>query len=127
MATANTTLAALSVEILDGPPVSGAMRDNPLRLFIGDTPEEGDVSVESTQEWRGLGKQGREQRGEIICTAQAFDATGNMSVARTTAFEIFGAVENMLRAEATVAGTVRVAEVGTRESYIQRRIPDGAI
>jgi hypothetical protein len=106
--TAAATLGAATppVTIYDGPPTT--MLDAPLALHVGvddafsDQPP---TSADSQQTGTGLAQK-REELVTIHCAAVAWAGTDDMKTVRTSAFAITAAVEDLVRADASLPAGV---------------------
>ena len=55
-----------------------------------------ETSGSSTQDWAGVGNYRRNESGEVVCCALAWDAAGKAAAARTQAYGIVDAVADAL-------------------------------
>lgn len=104
--------AMTDVDVFDGEPDKG---ERPDWLAFGYSFTT-DASVESwTQEARGLGHQGREERFDVVCSLGSSSGNVSMKERRDRAFVLLAEVEDFLRADGSLAGVVRLGEftVGT--------------
>lgn len=109
--------ALADVEVGDGAPLKGELDD---WLAVGYSPTSLEVVEAWTQEPRGLGQQGREERFDIVCSLASTSGNPSMKERRDRAFALLAAAETSLRAAPTASGTVRFSEV-TSGSLLQAR------
>jgi hypothetical protein len=108
--TAASTLGAATppVTIIDGPAVNAD--PGPLALWVGC----GDIGLAvtdaatATQQWAALGRQARDEQLTIFCTAQAWSGSDDIRVLRLAAAAIVAAVEDLVRNDSSLGGTVTV-------------------
>jgi hypothetical protein len=108
-ATLGAAAAPNTVLIFDGP-VTG-LTSAPLVLWVGmDDPDGtgGRRGAVSTQDWAGLGHQARNEFITIHCAADAWTGVDDTRTARLLAYAITSAVEDIVRNDATLGGTVSV-------------------
>jgi hypothetical protein len=92
------------VAIVDGPPLTDLT--NPDQVFIGWQPSADDVAAADAQDFAQLGAQRRDEQIDIRCYAESRSGDTVIKTVRDRAYALVGAVENLLRADATLAGTV---------------------
>lgn len=95
------------VLVLDG--VDGTDLSALRVLFVGVADAQADEAVESgtgTQEWAGLGAMAKNDLITITSTIRAWSGDTSIRAARRAAFDVLGAVENLVRADAKLGGTV---------------------
>jgi len=130
-----TALLALSgsVTVVDGPPLSwdpivvpapGAVNEAAY-LFVGARPDD-DTSTTGDQEDNTLGS-GRAEDLETYCTV--YVRSGDdvpLKTLRDQALTLIAAVEQAIRADATLGGAVATSRVSNVDRVDQRRTDDGA-
>lgn len=92
------------VPVFDGPMVSDDYRDAIFVGFDGDHAGERE-SVLTDQQWAGLGAKKRTETITIICSVVSVSGDGTASDARTRAYNLLADVENVLRADPSMAQT----------------------
>lgn len=118
-----TGAAGLSgVDVFDGPPMTG---ENPDFVCVGYDPTDPLNSVEADQVPASLGNRAREESYEIICSLAAWSGSESMSARRVRAMDLFAAVEAWVRANITLNGVVRSAQISTY-SLVQEQTDQGA-
>ena len=99
--------AALPADVIvvDGDIVTG---DVGTFLMIGWDDPDNDRATAATgqQKWAGLGAKARDEEGTVTCLAVALDGNNALATARATAKAVTDIVENTLRADPNLAGTV---------------------
>lgn len=117
------------VLVFDGPQPADT---SPGRLlWIGasevDLPEATE-SAAATQEWAGLGAMRKNDLLSIPCVARGWSGDEDFRGVRRAAFEVLGAVEDIVRANASLGGTVLVTLPGiTNVRYRQALTDRGAL
>jgi len=85
-------------------------------LWVGvDDPEPEDApstTATAQQSWAGLGAQRKDEMLSVPCTARASSGDSSFRALRAVAFEIFAAVETIVRANASLGGTILVTLPG---------------
>lgn len=97
------------VSVLDGPVVIAD--PGPLALWVGvDDIDPGAQprAASSTQEWAALGRMGRNEQLSVFCVAQAWSGSDDVRTLRLQAAAIVSAVEDLVRGDASLGGTVSV-------------------
>lgn len=127
---AAATLGAASpaVQVLDGPTVADDAAG--LVLWVGvDNPDVNAVDASTAnQTWAGLGALRKNELLSIPCAARAWNGTNDVRSARAAAFAILAAVEDIVRANANLGGTVLVTLPGvTNVRLRQGSTPKGVI
>lgn len=127
--TAAATLGAATppVTVYDGPPTT--MLDAPLALHVGvdDGFSEGaPISAESQQAGTGLAQK-REEMVTIHCAAIAWAGTDDMKTVRAAAYGITAAVEDLVRADATLPAGVMQRPGITGMTLQQNNTQQGAV
>jgi hypothetical protein len=129
--TAASTLGTANppVAIYDGPVVT----DEPSRLILWvglDDPdgEGAPTAADSDSTWAALGGMARDEQLSIHCVAEAWSGDTDVRTIRVAAFGIVSAVENIIRANANLGGTLPAgwAEV-TGMSLKQNNTTTGAV
>lgn len=98
-------------------------------VVVGGTDEDEDDSVTTDQEWRGLGANARQETGEVVCcviSQTGGSTTTSRKEMRDRALDVLGQVEDALRADPTLGGTVTAGWLhvtGTRLAL--RNTPNG--
>lgn len=83
------------VHILDGPPVGDVSRDD---LIAVGWSAEGDQAVELTQNFNAAGARTRDEDFAIHGVIDAWVGDPNLAAVRTRVFELFGVIEDAIRA-----------------------------
>ena len=125
--TAAATLGAATPPVLvfDGPVVTAAPA--PLALYVGvdDVFTDGGVtSAEAEQSGTGLAAK-REELVTIHCAAVAWAGTDDMKTVRTSAYAIAAAVEDLVRADASLPAGVQ-QRPGVTGMVLQQNSADGS-
>ena len=112
--------AALSdVQILDGPPNVNLASDF---VTVGWSPY-ADTAVDAQQQFVSLGTQRREEDFTIACYADSYSGDTGASARRARVFQLVGAAETALRADATLGGVLTLwAEMG--DTTLHQEIDD---
>ena len=125
-----TTALAGTANVIDG---TGNTADTGNFIMIGvDDPDvEGFTeSVEAQQEWVGVGaSRVRYEEGTVSCCAMSWNGDGSLRAARAAVKVIIAAVENHLRSDPNLGGTVaglNWAEFGKRHATKQGENDAGA-
>lgn len=98
------------VNVIDGPKVTAD--PGPLALWVGvdDIAAVGagamPAAAASAQQWIGLGRGGHTETLEIRCVAQAWSGDDDVRSLRVAAYGITSAVEDLLRNDPGLGGTV---------------------
>ena len=126
-----TTLdAALAdVNVFDGFPPSDDPTDY-VMVGVGNPDNEGrETSVEAEQSWAGLGARARDEAGSVTCVAVGWSGDTALSPLRTRMKALTTTIENTLRADPNLGGTVPGLQwvgYGTRTQLEQYQASDGA-
>lgn len=126
---ARATTALPDVIVIDGDDPTDDSRD---ALFIGieDPDDEKATAARAQQEWPHIGHSARDQSGEILCAALAWNGNTSVKQARDAAYAMTAAIEDFLRAEPDLglrdAAGVMWTGFGTREELIQFPTTSGA-
>lgn len=115
--------AITDADVFDGESLSGSTADY---ICIGFDPYDMQHAVEGDQVPASLGNRAREESYEILCSLGAMTGGTSMSQRRARAMSLFGLIESTLRANVTLNGAVRSAQVGTY-SLVQTQTEDGAL
>jgi len=102
--------AVEDTDVFDGPPMTG---ENPDYICIGHDPLDPLNAVEASQVPASLGNRAREESFDILCSLAAWSGGGLISDRRARALDMFAAIEAAVRANVTLNGTVRTAQIGT--------------
>lgn len=95
------------VKVYDGPVTT--QEDAKQILWIGmDDPDSPTAPIggEFSQQFPGLGTRQRDDDGMIHCVAECWSGSSDVRSVRVEAFAIVAAVENLIRADATLGGTL---------------------
>lgn len=109
---ADSTIASLAT-VYDGPLPANA--EGGAAVCVGDDgdPDVTEPGVEIDQTWAGLGAKRREEVFTIHCAIIVYSGDEIMSVRRDEAKALLDAVETLLRADPSIGGAVRLAELTT--------------
>lgn len=124
---ATTALSASSVIVYDGFGTSDEPGDF---LMIGvDDPESVNTafSADSVQQWAHANYTARDEEGDVTCAALSWNGDCDQKAARDAVFAITAALENLLRADPTLAGAVLWSSYGTSTQLTQNQSNDGAM
>lgn len=96
---ANARIALPStVEVYDGFGIDDSPGLNYLLVGVDDVDGQGlTFSADARQEWANANGTARDEEGDIVCAAVAWNGDGDQADARTAAFGTVAAVEQMLR------------------------------
>jgi hypothetical protein len=120
--------AELSVNVMDGYGITDDPGDF-LMVGVEDPDSDRATSAEAKQEWAGLGARMRYEEGTVTCIAMSWNGDADLSAARAAAKATTVAVENHLRADPNLGGSVdglMWVGYGTRTELIQLQATDGA-
>lgn len=120
--TAALRASLTAVDVFDGPPMRGESFDY---VCVGYDPAGGPESVEAGQESAALGNRRRAETFDIICSLAAWSGEDEMAPRRARAFEMLAAVEQVLRDNVTLSGTVQAAQLSSY-SLLQEQTDQGA-
>jgi hypothetical protein len=118
----------LEVNVFDGYGITDDPGDY-LMVGVEDPDSDRATSAEAKQEWAGLGARMRYEEGTITCIAMSWNGDGDLAAARAAAKATTVAVENHLRDDPNLGGTVAGLNwtgYGTRTELIQLQATDGA-
>lgn len=122
LATLRAAAGLSGVDIHDGPPMTA---ENPDYVCVGFDPLDPLTSVEGGQVPASLGNRAREESYEIVGSLAAWSGDELMSARRARAMALFAAVEAAVRADITLGGTVRTAQIASY-SLLQEQTDKGA-
>lgn len=97
-----------AVLVLDGPENDDTAQPRILWVAVEDPELPGSGGGNSTQSWAGLGAMRKNEQLSIPCVIRAWNGDGDVHAARAEAFEVLGAVENIVRGSASLGGHVLV-------------------
>jgi hypothetical protein len=107
------------VQILDGPPNVNLASDF---VTVGWSPYT-DTAADAQQQFVSLGTQRREEDFTIACYADSYSGDTGASARRARVFQLVGAAETALRADATLGGVLTLwAEMG--DTTLHQEIDD---
>lgn len=118
----------LDVNLFDGYGVTDDPGDY-LMVGVEDPDSDRATSGEAKQEWASLGARMRYEEGTITCIAMSWNGDGDLAAARAACKATTVAVENHLRSDPNLGGTVSGLNwtgYGTRTELIQLQATDGA-
>lgn len=118
----------LEVNVFDGYGITDDPGDY-LMVGVEDPDSDRATSAEARQEWAGLGARARDEEGTVTCIAMSWNGDADLSAARAAAKATTVAVENHLRSDPNLGGTVPGllwTGYGTRTQLIQLQATDGA-
>lgn len=114
--------ALTDVDVFDGPPMTGDMPDH---VCIGHDPLDPLNAVEADQVPASLGNRAREESYQILCSLAAWSGDEGMAARRDRALALFATVESIVRANVTLNGAVRSAQIGSY-TLVQEQTDQGA-
>lgn len=121
------TTALSNIKVYDG---YGVSEDPGDFLMVGVEDPDYDAaanSANSRQSWATIGAGSRDEEGEITCAALSWNGNADQKAARTGAFAIVAAVENLCRANPALGvSTVLWTGVGTDTELLQQQGEGGA-
>jgi len=97
------------VDVHDGPPMQAGSGDY---ICVGHDPADPLTAVEGGQTPASLGNRAREEVYAVLCSLATASGDTDMGARRTRAMALFAEVEAAVRADVTLAGAVRTAQVG---------------
>lgn len=107
------------VQILDGPPNVNLESDF---VAVGWSPYV-DTAADAQQQFVSLGTQRREEDFTVACYADSYSGDTGASARRARVFQLVGAAETALRADATLGGVLTLwAEMG--DTTLHQEIDD---
>lgn len=118
------------IRVVDGDVVSGDAGDY---LAVGWEDPDSDRSTSATaqQSWNGLGAKSRRESGSVTCLALSWNGESNgLKAARAAVQATAAAVENLLRADPNLGGTVPGllwTSYGTRTDLKQWLSEEGSV
>lgn len=87
-----------TVQVMDGPPVSGTELTANDRLWIGYSPLSPDLpAVTGDQQFANLGARSRNETYAIVCAIEQWSGDPTMQALRDGAFSLLATVETLLR------------------------------
>ncbi len=101
--------ATPAVDVYDGP--EARYGESNLILWVGlDDPDADDAPIAATsdQTWASLGAQRKDEQFSVYCVALAWSGDTDVRAARIGAYGIVSAVEDIVRANANLGGTILV-------------------
>lgn len=110
------------VDVFDGQPMTG---ENPDHVCVGHDPLDPLNAVEASQTPASLGNRAREESFDILCSLGSWSGDDKMSDRRTRALALFAVVETVVRANVTLNGAVRTAQIGTY-TLVQEQTDQGS-
>ncbi|MFJ9374432.1 hypothetical protein [Streptomyces sp. NPDC101455] len=114
-----------TVQVVDGPLVTDSAAQE--WVFIGyDGDEEGDfITATTQQEWAGLGA--KKKNEDITLTGAVLVQRGSTDVrsCRIRTYEVFAAVENVLRADPSLGFPTPTVCAVTEHTFHQEQTADG--
>lgn len=115
--------------VLDGPEAVDLSAARVLWVGVSDPDsEDAPDGGEGTQEWAGLGALRKNEMLTIPHTARAWTGDADVRAARRAAFEILGAVEDIVRANTSLGNTVMFCLAGVSNVQLRQVVgPKGAI
>lgn len=124
----NSVEDGTTVMVYDGPETIRSTSRRTLYVGIDDPDtDNAPIAAEVEQQYVGLGSP-REEEGNVFLTAEAWSGSTNVREIRNAAFGIVAEVAKMVRADATLRGTVQPgwAQVG-RFQLRQNNVDTGAV
>lgn len=97
---------AVSADVFDGQPTVEMPAE-----FVAIDYADTNFGTSGRQQPASLGAGRRGEEYDIRCLISAWDGSADMGAVRTRAFDLFGAVSDAVRADATLNGSVAFAEV----------------
>ncbi len=99
--------ATPKIAVYDGPKLTQADDQQVLWVGLSDPDADtADTAAESTQSFPGIGSRQRDELAIIYCVAESWSGDSNVGISpmRVQAYGIVAAVENIVRADATLGG-----------------------
>lgn len=112
-----------SVQIIDGQPTTDLPGDY---ILVGFGDDMGS-SVSGSQVPASLGNLRRQETFQINCEVSAWQGSTVMKTARDRAFSILARVEDVVRSDATLGGSVSFADFGQMMDVTQIQTQQGAV
>jgi hypothetical protein len=117
--------ALAGTDIRDGPVVTGSAALE--AVLVGWTGLPGDaLAADAAVSPEVFGDADDREVFTIRCAALALDGQGDMTAARTRAYQLLAACGAVVRADRSLAGTVGDSHIGTHALRQEQR-PDGAV
>ncbi len=111
------------VLVLDGPEVVDLSSPRVLWVGVDDPdPEGGSEGGSSTQDWAGLGAMRKNELLTVPCTGRAWLGDSDVRAARAAAFAILAGAEEVVRANASLGGTVLVTLSGITDIRLRQAV-----
>lgn len=107
------------VLVLDGLEVVDLSSPRILWVGVEDPDDPSTQGVTATQAWAGLGAMRKDETFQLSCCARAWSGDADTSAVRRTAFELFGAVEDIVRGSANLGGTVLLTLPGITNQRVR--------
>ena len=100
-----TLVDATSVtHVFDGPPNTADTLDE--YVIVGGTDDPDDDAGEFDQDWAGIGRQSKNETGEVTCAVLVGTGNDVVKTARDRALVVVGEIETALRADPTLGGVL---------------------
>lgn len=114
-----------TVKVVDGPLVTDSAAQE--WLFVGyDGDEEGDfIAATTQQEWAGLGAKKKNEDIVLTCAILVQRGSTDVRSCRVRTYEIFAAVESVLRADPSLGFSTPTVCAVTEHTFHQEQTPDG--
>lgn len=94
------------VAVYDGPVVTEVPAQLTLWVGVDDPDSDAPVAAESESQWAAIGNLAQDETITVNCVAEAWSGDIDVRTNRQAAFGIVAAVEALLRADATLGGTL---------------------
>lgn len=107
------TTALPDALVIDGPPTQGATSGTDVLVIGWDGTEDGDEAGLVSQEWAGIGNRARNENLSVTCYAESTSGDTALKPTRDAALAVVQAVEDALRADPQLGGSL------TGPSYAQ--------
>lgn len=123
--TAMWTSALTGVMVADGPQANSDASND--WLFVGadgDAPDEGNEAAAVEQSWMAFART-KQEDGEVTCAVVSRRGDTNIPAARATAYALFSAAEDALRADNTLSGLLMQSYVSAHQ-YMPAQTTQGA-
>ncbi|MEU2340064.1 hypothetical protein ABZ608_42165 [Streptomyces sp. NPDC013172] len=113
------------VKVVDGPLVTDSAALE--WLFVGyDGDNEGDfIAATAQQEWAGLGAKKKNEDITLTCAIVVERGSTEVRSCRSRTYEIFAAVENVLRADPSLGFSTPTVCAVTEHTFHQAQTPEG--
>lgn len=100
------TTALPNVLVIDGPPLEGASTGKEVLCIGWDGSPDGDEAGTAAQEIKGLGAPARDETINLTCYAESSSGSKAMKSTRDAALAVVQAVEDALRDDMQLGGTL---------------------